>query len=174
MTPAAHTIRIALNDAMEAQALGDAEAQRLYNPDPDINSLAERLLQLRAHNVPEPHLQAIFTDLRAVIQLNTAQTSHDAAVSGQLDELATSLHRDTTQATVTRALGIHALARALRPALAVLQAPASHSASEYVRAVRDIDRIITTTPRSRLLSHSVRHELGATKHALLTELVEAA
>lgn len=173
MTPDAHTIRTALTGAMEAQALGDAEARALFNPDPEINSLAERISALRHHGVPADTLSAIFDDLRVVIQLNARQTIEDAGVCGHLDELAVSLHRDVTEG-LSRALGIHALARTLRPALAVIQAPGAHSAGEYVRAVRDVDRIIATTPASKLLGDSVRHELGAAKHNLLRELAQVA
>lgn len=167
--PAAHVVRTALLGAMEARALGDAEARRLFNPDREVNSLAERIAALRGV-VPVLQLREIFDDLRVVIRLNSAQIQEDAQVCGQLDELAASLHRDATTTVAERALGIKALARALRPALGIIAVPGGHAAAEYVRAVRDVDRIVATTPRSRLLSLSVRHELGTGRHDLLCEL----
>ncbi len=165
----AHAIRAALDDALEAQALGHREASRLYNPDRDVNSLAERLMALRAAGVPEQLVRDLFADVRAIIDLNAAQTRRDTSLSGRLDELATSLQRAQTTG-LGEALGVQALARKLRPALHVIQHPATRTAAQFVRAIRDIDRIIATTARSTLLGASVRHELGKGKHALLTEL----
>lgn len=172
MTPS-HTIRTALSGTMEAQALGRAEARRLFNPDSEVNSLAERLMALRTFGVPQDCLRSIFADLRAVIDLNTAQCGEEASVAGQLDELATVLHRAETEAHVSCSLGIKSLARALRPALEVIAAPARHAACVNVEAVRVIDRIISDTAPSRLLGPTLRHELGAGKHDLLADLMGA-
>lgn len=172
MTPS-HAIRVALGGTLEARAIGEAEARRLFNPDREVNSLAERLIALRDHGVPRDDLRAIFTDLKAIIALNAKQCGHEADVAGQLDELAAALHHAETEAHVDRALGIKAIANTLRPALDVIANPAAHPAAAYVRSVRDVDRIIASTTRTRLLSASVRHELGAGKHDLLAELIGA-
>lgn len=170
MTPS-HTIREALNGTLEARALGDAEARLLFNPDLEVNSLAERLVALRDYGVPEQALRAIFTDLRAIIDLNTAQCGEETEVAGRLDELAAVLHRAETATHVTCALGIKSLVRILRPALDVIAVPAKHSAGSYVASVREVDQIIASTTASRLLGRSVRHELGGARHDLLADLM---
>lgn len=171
MTPSSHAVRGALNSTLDAQAAGFLEARLLFNPDAEINSLAELIARLRDYNVPQAHLRAIFTALREAIELNARQLGHEGDASGRLDELAAVLHRAECEQRVTRALGIKAIAKALRAPLSVVSAPVTHPAKAFVASIRTIDDVITQVPESVLRSPTLRHELGRGPHnALLTIL----
>lgn len=160
------TVRSALTQTMEAHAIGQVEAQ-------EVRELGAHLLALLDYGVPVEKLREIFEDLREIARLNDAQNGQLMTVAGDLDELVAVLHRTATHGNPGRALGIKSLARALRPALHTIAFPERFAAREYVSAVRVVDRVLAATPASRLLSTTLRHELGDANHVLLISLMDA-
>lgn len=163
----AHQARTAAHVAMDGAALNRAQHDLLFNPTPEVDSLAERLAALLRDGVPRDTIRFLFENVRELIDLNEAEHGCHTRLAGQLDDLARVLHEAERDTHAAHALGIKALARALRPALDVLSDPAAADPLALVRASRTISAIIERTPDAQLLNASVRHEIGQRRYQAL-------
>jgi hypothetical protein len=145
-----HEIREALASTLEATGLNQAQRLALYNADPEINSLAEKLVTLRAYGVPVSVIRELLGDVRTVLALNDAEGGHARSVAGRLDDLATALaHAERNQQIVTGP-SIKRLADQLRPHLATLRSPDAADGTAYAQASMAVRSIVKTCPRTRL------------------------
>ena len=87
----ATALRPATGAALEASALHAAQQRALFNPSPECDSLAERLIALREHGVPNTVLRGLIADVRAVIELNAREGRCERAVCVELEQLGRSL-----------------------------------------------------------------------------------
>ena len=84
----ARILRGVIDTAADAIAVNRAQARRLYDPTPDVDSLAERLLDLRrTHGVPAPVISGLLRDVRDLIALNDDELGHERTITGTLDAL---------------------------------------------------------------------------------------
>lgn len=171
MTTTAHTMRRALHVALDGHAINRAEHRALFNRDPEVNSLAEHILALRDYAVPAHRIRHLLTAVRQVLELNEAEDRSHTDLAGQLDQLTTSLNDAELNNPVHQALGIKALARALRPALADLRN--TQDGTTYFQAALTVRDITTRATSDQLHSKSLRHELGAGPHDQLLAFIDA-
>lgn len=175
MTPAAvirHALPDALGKSLDGQVLNRAEAQRIYNPSPEIDSLAEHVIAIcRDYRVPQDRARTVIADVIAVLKLNEAEGRCHLDVAGQLDSLAHQLHTDGLRTI----LGVKQIARRVRPALQTMAEARTTLVPnrEYVAAVRAVDDLFCEVPADRLFTASVESQLGKQPYALLVELYES-
>lgn len=167
-TPQIHQ---SLTSVLDARAAGLAEADlivRLHTP--EIDSLVEEITF--APDIPAARKLRLLGYVQQIADLNATEGEHERAAAGLLDQLATAEHRAECE-RLTDTLGVLALARALRPHLAVIAAPSTDDGVAFFVAaagLRDITRAVTP---SRLAAPSLRNQLGAKRHALLLALTGA-
>lgn len=160
------TIRSTLGLALENVSLNRAQQLRCFNPDREINSLGERIASLRRYGVPEHVIAALFFDLKAVMEFNAQEGANTRQTAGELDQLATVIahtERNGTRAaaaSIVAAESIKQLACELRPHLAVLRSKGGqHDGTAWSVADAAVRDVIARTPRSRLLSATMRNQL---------------
>lgn len=158
-----HNLRGALEATMDLLPLNRKQHQLLFNPDAEVNSLAERIVALRHHGIPEPVIKGLINDVRELLTLNAAEGAGARTVTGLLDELAVAMahaerNRDAAEAIVA-AESIKQVACQLRPHLAVLRDPGSYDGTAWSVAQATVQDVIARTPRSRLLSPTMRNQL---------------
>jgi hypothetical protein len=160
-----HTIRTTLGLTLNSIALNDAQRLVCFNPDPEVNSLGERIASLRTYGVPEPVIKALFGDVKAVLELNAIEGANERQTAGELDQLATVINdaerNGTSRAAhaVVAAESIKQIACQLRPHLAVLRGDGEHDGTAWSVADATVRDVIRRTPRSRLLSPTMHHQL---------------
>lgn len=156
------TIDEARDSALDLIAINAREHLVLCNPaTPERDSLAEDLLALTAHGVPREVIGALLQRLGEALDLNRLEGTGERALAGTLD-------RFCQQAEA--ALGVKALARALRPHLRAIADGAERS--ELLAALRAVDRLAAAQTLDRLRSVALRHELRTGLHDLLLTLIE--
>jgi hypothetical protein len=165
-----HEIRQALSHSLESVALNERQHLLIFNPDPEVNSLAERIVHLRRHGVPTDLVAALVADVRRLLELNAAEGHGTRTVASRLDDLASALAHAERNEAVVAAVSIKRLAGQLRPHLATLRQP-STDGTAYFRAAATVKDIVRSTPRSRLTSPTMRRQLGAGPHAQLLDLM---
>lgn len=165
-------LRAATHVAIEGHAVNRTEALRLYNPDPEINSLGERIIALRRHGVPPAVVGELIRDVREIIALNDREGGCHTQLAGDLEQLYRAAAGEARG--VAAAITVRGIVNALREPLATLVSPAGHSAAVVTRARARVTDVVATTPRERLLSPSVAHELGGRRYRLLTNLAGGA
>jgi hypothetical protein len=138
----------ALDHLLDAQALNDTEARRLFNPSEEPDSLLEYI-----ESLPMPaHTRRVLRGCASsIVQLNDRERECERAATADLAHV-----RDT--------LGVKGAARMLRPVL---------GCGDYVREVTTV-RDLLAEPRCGvrvLTARSMRSELGKAKTARLNELV---
>lgn len=164
----AHVLRRALHVALDGHALNRRQAVELFNPDPEENSLAERIVALRHHGVPLHIIRRLLADVRQLLDLNDEEDGCHTTLAGQLDDLTTVVRDAELNDPGHQALGVKSIARAVRPALADL---GSTDGTTYFKAALAIRDVIRVAPRDQLTSQSLRHELGAGRHDQLLALI---
>lgn len=173
MPTVAHDLRHALGVTLDNVAVNRAQRRELFNPDPETNSLAEEIIALRAHGVPNETIRALLAHTRRVLELNELEGSNTRTVAGQLDDLARALaHAERSQQIVAGESTKH-LAGELRTHLRVLRQQDKATVKDgvaYFTARAAVDDIIRRCPRSRLESATMRRQLGAGPHRQLMEL----
>lgn len=165
-------LREALDHTLDAIALNREQAKRLYNPDPQVNSLAERVIALRAHGLTTRMVAELISDIRAVIELNAAERGHEREVAGALDDLLRRLYFPNRAAVSSgSALGVKGAALRLRGPLRVLRSPAEHTAAEFVTAARQVCDVVDCCSEGLLRGGSLRHELRPMLHDQLLAIL---
>lgn len=161
-------LRAATGTALEGQALNHAQHRALFDPSPECDSLAERIVALHRHDVPATAIRGLLADIRAVLDLNAREDGCHRQIAGELDRL-TRIASSTNQ--LAEALTVRGLVRRLRDPLTILLSPEQATAAQLVNA-RDIVReTIAISPRDRLASTRFAHELGGRRHRRLLELM---
>lgn len=145
---------------LDAQALNGRQHRALYDPSAEIDSVAEKILALRRFDVPDHAIRELLLNVRDILAMNASERHAEHDVQGAVDRV-----RRTPD--LIGILTIKTLARELREDLAVL----SGTGGDRITAALRLNDTIRRTPRDRLLSQSLRHELGANRHDLLTTLV---
>lgn len=138
----------AADHVLDAQAVNDTEAIRLFNATPEPDSLLEYIESLP---MPEHTRRVLRGCASTIVQLNDRERECERAAMAALAQV-----RDT--------LGVKGAARLLRPVLC---------GTDYVREVSTV-RDLLADPRcgSRvLLARSMRSELGKAKTERLALLV---
>lgn len=152
---------------IEALALNDQQRRALFDPSPAIDSLAEELVALREHGVPDHVVRRLVGRVGEVITLNGLEGACEHDVSGRLDRL-----RHAARARTDDALTVKGLARALRPDLAVLAR--GERAREFTAAALRVQDVIRSADPTKLRSRSLRNELGGGRHDLLLAFISSA
>jgi hypothetical protein len=160
MTPAA--IRTAVvEQAITGQLVNREQDQRLLNPTPEIDSLAEVLIALHGADDRRVRKALAVTGLGLVKQIRALNnTEHDChqEVAGTAERLG----RD--------AWTIKRLATELRPLLGDLANPMIRGRRRDERLER-LAEIVSDAPRENLRSASLRNEIGLRKFDLLQQLL---
>lgn len=141
-----------------------------YDPSPEADSILEHLEVLVAQLPDGPTKSQIEKHLAAAIASNLREGGETRRVSGAADRLVAELRSIETNG-VRRAIGAKSLARGLRAPLAILLDPAGRSASELVRARRQVFAVIGEIPAAQLRSRRLRHELAKRKFDLLQTMI---
>ena len=94
--------------------------------------------------------------------------AHERAITGTLDALDQAASRP---AQVRSELSIRALVRRLRGDLDTLAA--AMGGTEYALAATRVREVCEQAPPEKLLSRTLRHELGGRRHDLLVEVVRS-
>lgn len=156
----------ALAPALEARCRNLEQRALVFNPDAELNSLLELLPQLE---------RALDGEARAVLrglivslwQSNEAEGALERELAGWADTTAHDLHHEETTG---ESVGVKAAAARLRGPLTVLEdVPAL-----VVEAVRELDRVLALAAASRLLTASMRNQLGPSKYATLERVARGA
>lgn len=172
----ARQLRGVLDTAADAIAVNREQARRLYDPTPEVDSLAERLLDLRrTHGVPAPVISGLLRDVRDLIALNDTELGHERTITGTLDALEAAEREARNPGRLRSELSIRALVRRLRADLDTIAAAAG--GTEYALAasrVREVCEHATAAGDvEKLRSRTLRHELGGRRHDLLVEIVRS-
>lgn len=158
MNAQAATLRGPLDSTLEIIASGQREASLIFNPSPEVDSLAEHIARLDRHGVPGEVIRDLLAQVREVLRLNTTQDSHARGVAGTLDALSS---------LATDALTTKSITRLLREPLDVLGRSSTVSAAEWQRASGEVRRVIDACGPQRLCATSLRHEMGGRRHDVL-------
>lgn len=105
-------------------------------------------------------------DVRNLIALNDTQLAKERAIAGTLDALDQAEHEP-----LRSELSIRALVRRLRGDLDTLAA--ATGGTEYALAATRVREVCEHTDHDKLLSRTLRHELGGRRHDLLVEIVRS-
>lgn len=155
----------ALERTLDGHGFNREQRRRLFNPDPEVNSLAERIAALGPdYGVPQDHLRLIFIDVRAVLELNDREDECHRTVAAQLDQLTRRLHNGGTRSALT----VKEISRRARPALATIRR--GGDATAFLQAAWALKDLFIAVPRDRLLTPAVEHEIGRGPYRQLTEL----
>lgn len=161
-------LRTALATAQGAAPLNEAQRLALFNPDPEVNSLAERIVALRTYGVPAPEIKALLADIRAVLHLNDREGRRIGDTCAQLDDLA---RMDDLRRVIEKP-SIKRLAAQIRPHLAVLRDPDATGA-DVAEAAEAIAALLDACPRAYLASPTLRRQLGDGPYRQLLDLAGA-
>ena len=169
----ARILRGVIDTAADAIAANRQQARRLYDPaTPEVDSLAERILDLRrTHGVSAPVISGLLRDVRDLIALNDTELGHERTITGTLDALDRAERAASRPARVRSELSIRALVRRLRGDLDTLAA--AMGGTEYALAATRVREVCEQAPPEKLLSRTLRHELGGRRHDLLVEVVRS-
>ena len=159
-----------LAHVMDARGANLEQNALLYNPSPEVDSLAELpaelLRQVRAGNI-DPALFATWAKLsRRLLESNIAEGASEMTAAGLLED---HIARARTAPLAAR-MTAKSIARRLRDPLRVMLDPAAHDAIEFFRAAGAIRDVLAACPREQLLAPAVEHHLGGRKFRLLTQL----
>jgi hypothetical protein len=166
MTVPAEVLREALRESREIVDLTEDRGRELVAP------IFREIMALEA---PDEAKQVLLVALRKCCAYNTTLNSHAQSVCRTLEELTQLVEEGRANPLTAREpspLAVRQIVRALRPVLRVLADPLAHTAADYVAAARDMESIVAQVKRERLLSSTVRHELGAGPYRQLQALVE--
>lgn len=150
-------LRVCVDRTVEAIALNDRQAKVIFDPSPEVDSLAERIVVLRHYGVPESVVRDLLGDIKRLLELNSQERSEQHAVAGSLDRM---LARDPDD---RGAFSFKDIARRLREDLAVLDGDPD--------ARGRIAQLVSCVHPDRLTSSTLRHEIGGRKHDLLRSLI---
>lgn len=158
MNAQAATLRGPLDSTLEVIATGQREASLIFNPSPEVDSLAEHIARLDRHGVPGEVIRNLLAQLRDVLNLNAVQDRHARGAAGALDALSS---------LATDALTTKSITRTLREPLDLLGRADTVSAAEWQRASGEVRRVIDACGPERLRAPSLRHEMGGRRHDVL-------
>jgi hypothetical protein len=164
-----HTLRPVLRDVLDARGSNLAQARLLFNATPEVDSLIELVHTLPVDLGTKRLLLTYCSDL---LTLNADEGEHERQAAGILDAAVAALRHAATVERQTNPFTVKALARRLRPPLAIIANAGHHDALAFVTAVRTIDEVVAVVPVSQLLTPSVRNQLGPNRYQLLEQLVE--
>lgn len=168
-----HDLRRCADTALDAIALNRAQHLLLFNPSRETDSLAERLLALRAHGVPGAVISALLRDVKEILTLNEGEHTGERRLAGALDALTRAEHAaERGHREISGALTIRSLVRALRDDLDTIGSGIDGTA--FALAAMRVRDICEQTPPDKLQSTTLRHELGGRRHDLLVEMVRSA
>lgn len=148
-------LRDCVTRAVEAIALNDEQARVLFDPSPAIDSLAERIVALRHRGVPEPVIRDLLMDVRRLLHLNQSERGEECTIAGRLDALVARPPGEN--------LTFKTIAQRLRGDLLDL----AHCDAARAR----VTELIARVHADRLLSPTLRHELGGRRHDVLRALL---
>lgn len=152
---------------IEALALNEQQRRALFDPSPEVDSLAEELVALRAFGVPDHVVRGLVSRVGDVLTLNGLEGACQHDVSGLLDRLCR-VQRSGVPAVLT----VKGLARTLRADLAILAQ--GDVAREFTAAALRVQDVVRQVPADRLRSTSLRNEIGGARHDLLLGFVASA
>jgi hypothetical protein len=172
-----HTLSPALRSVLDARGSNIEQARLIFNAaTDDIDSLVEEIAALPVSDDLKRRLLHYCHDLLA---LNNDEGEHERYAAGVLDATLTTLRDDARprgedgryNPGQRSQFTVKALARTLRPALAVIAQVPAAEAKAFINAVRTVDHVLDLVPAHQLLTPSVRNQLGAGRYRLLEDLV---
>lgn len=174
MTPLASIKNEVLEQALEGVAINRAQDRMLVNTTPEIDSLAEILIELHDATDPAERRRLAVHGMRLLAQvreLNDTERECERTIAGHAEAIDLDAARE-------RRLTIKRLAAELRPILADLGNPMLGEAG-YARRVEALLAVVRQAPPEHLRPEcvSLRHELdgnarGARKFTLLHETLD--
>lgn len=163
------SLRAAAETARSAAPLNEAQRLALFNPDPEVNSLAERVVALRRHGVPDADIRALLADIRQVLEFNAAEGRRNAQACKQLDDIVALLDM---QAVIEKP-SIKRWVSQIRPHLAVLRHPERYDGIALPIARRTVAELLAVCPASYLTAPTTERQLGEGPYRQLLELANA-
>lgn len=155
---------------MDAIAIGDVEHHKLFNPSPEVDSIAEHLAVAVQRGCKANGKRALELIVE-VIELNRKQRSRSLDFAGFADELARQIKDSEFNGDGEgKALPARALANAVRPHLRVI-ADADSIDADVCAAFRAIHAHTAGVAKSQVLAPRVRKELGKGPFGLLSQIV---
>lgn len=164
-----------LEPIMDARTLNLDQADRLARLDTEaVDSTIERVRALR--DVPVPGRDDVFlvaaasvdeleSDVWFLVESNGREGQIERHVAGKAEGIAAQLQMPRDGLPRRRA----EIARRLSPLLAVLL---DRNAEAYVRAGRDLGRLVDRLPETTLRADRMGNELGRAKHAALLRFLD--
>jgi hypothetical protein len=165
-------IEVATELAMEGQSANEAGRLILFNPSPEVDSLAEEVAALERYGVPRTQVRVLLARIGKAIQLNRHEHGTYRGISGALGKLiAVDATPSLSRASTVR--GVYAL---LREPLGLLSRNAKGELVDgqaLVDAASLVKRVAALAPREVLESPALPKMLGRRKFAHLWAAVEA-
>jgi hypothetical protein len=146
---------------LEVVAAGHVEGLLIANfATPERDSLLELL----------PATHPAFEIGKQIYKINGDQTDQAKTVLGVLDSLAVDLERDRVN-PVKQSIGVKALAKALRPHLAVVVKSDGRLTAEVMLAIKQVTRITDQASLEHVLAPGLARDLGEKKTRALRDIV---
>jgi hypothetical protein len=158
-------LRPALDAAMDARGANLEQEALIFDPDPEVNSLAEYVSVLLRHGVPAEVIANIATLLRRLAQSNAVEGACERTTVGVLDRAVADLHHDGRRTGLT----VKDAAERLRPHLRAI-APLCDGVT-YFRACCAIRDVLAQVDEQAARGSAMRNQLGAGRHDLLLSLL---
>lgn len=170
-----HTLRTARDHALDAQAHNHHQRHRLANATPERDSLFEELCWLRnRYAITDQDIAPAFRWLREILESNDHELHGERQITGLLDDLASTAHRQARPGPEQAILSVKGLAAMLRPHLQVLASPAGHTSGEIAQARNRVAALTRSVSDERLRSISLAHELRGRCHTALIAYLDRA
>lgn len=160
-------LRRPLEHAMDARCENLTQQTYVWDPDPEVNSLAEIPAVLMRLGVDPAVISTLAMLVRKIAESNMREGQHELDIAGTLDSITAGLHYHGMRSTLT----VKAAARKLRPALSTLAR--GGDATRFFAASCDIKDVLACLPPEIVQGRGLRHELGDGRHDLLLSLIPA-
>lgn len=150
--------------AMEGAAMNHAGRRILFNPTPEVDSLAERVAGLQVYGVPRHEVRALLSDIRRALDLNGGEGEVYAALCGELSSSASAAGGSSRVESLTTRGVVDALGRPTR-LLADARRGVIVDSDDLARARAAVLDAARSVPRKTLLAGFVERQLRARRFA---------
>lgn len=155
---------------MDARALNLEQAELIFNPSAEVDSVFEVLQELRG-DIPRSKLVELTRLTRRIAVSNSWEGNREVGLCGTADRLVRDLRDLHLNGGMESVLAAKSIARLLRAPLKTLGAPVDDLLA-WVDALREVDEVLGRAPEDQVLSPTVRYDLGERKYALLEQLAK--
>lgn len=166
-------VDIATDLAIEGQAMNAAGRLILFNPSPEIDSIAEEIAALeRNYGVPRSAVRSMLAKLGRAIDLNGREERCYRDIAGALNR-ATAVQSTPSLARASTVRGAYALLREPLGVLAANRAGQKVDGRALVDAAGLVRRVVEVAPRKTLLSPALERQLRRPRMEALHAAIEA-